>query len=228
MATLSQLVNTVAKCEGMDPATVSLIARGVREARLITTGGRGLSAAKMTVADAANLLIAVNATVSAREAPQTVRNYRRLETVAWFRRDGKVVHAERTQLGDAIEHLIEAASIRTLKNYLTTTVPLLIAQEFHKERAKIELIFHKPMPYAHLTISALEGYSSWIGGLRPEDDDFDKSLDNVQQIEFKFNLPSDPVQRRAKRHYGDRKDTTSIGYSTIRAISKLFGEKAER
>ena len=138
-----------------------------------------------------------------------------------------MVYDEQTQLGDAIEHLIEAASIQDSKNYLSTTVPLLIAQEFHKERAKIELIFHKPMPYAHLTISAFEGNISYIGGLRPEQDDFDKAFEKVTQIEFKFNLPSDPVQRRAKRHIGDRKDTTSIGYSTIRAISKLFGEKAE-
>src|SRR6516225_3304479 len=79
MATLSQLVEAIAEVEGMDSATVALIARTVREAGLITTGGRGPSAGKMTVADAANLLIAVNTSASAHEAPDRVRKYRQLE-----------------------------------------------------------------------------------------------------------------------------------------------------
>ena len=45
MATLSALVDTIAAVEGIDPATVTLVARHIREARLIRTGGRGPSAA---------------------------------------------------------------------------------------------------------------------------------------------------------------------------------------
>src|ERR1700704_3688635 len=83
MTTLSELVNTIAKVEGIDPATVTLIARSVREAGFITTGGRGPSAARMTYRDAANLIIAVNASPTAREAPHTVQVYRALES--WSR-----------------------------------------------------------------------------------------------------------------------------------------------
>src|SRR4051794_11597802 len=100
MATLSELVEILARVEGIEPATVGLVARNLREAGLITTRGRGLSAANMSFRDAANLLIAVNATVSAREAPETLRNYRRLE-IGW---DGQEI----AQLGDAIEQIIQA------------------------------------------------------------------------------------------------------------------------
>jgi hypothetical protein len=60
MATLSELADAVAEAEGMDPATVTLIARYAREAGFIQKKGRGPSAAHMGVADAADLLIAVN------------------------------------------------------------------------------------------------------------------------------------------------------------------------
>jgi hypothetical protein len=66
------LVKTVARLEGIDPATVALVARTVREAGLIATGGRGASAAKMDVKDATNLLIGVNASDMARDAPLLV------------------------------------------------------------------------------------------------------------------------------------------------------------
>jgi hypothetical protein len=222
------LVEIVARVEGMDPATVSLIARNVREAGLISTGGRGLSAAKMTLADAVNLLIAVNATVTAREAPQTVRNYCRLETVVGLRSAPSPQPRGRIQLGDALKHLIVAASNRTLQSYLSSTVPVLISQEFYKEQVQIEFVFHKPTPYAYLTISALDGSISVTGGIHPGDASFDILFKDATKIEFEFNLPSDQVKRHARKHYGDRKDTTSIGYPTIRAIGKLFGEIAER
>src|ERR1700722_4299287 len=78
MGTLSHLVETIAAVEGIDPATVALIARHIREANLISTGGRGPSAARMTITDAANLLIGVNATRIAAEAAQVVRTLRSL------------------------------------------------------------------------------------------------------------------------------------------------------
>src|SRR5215472_8031770 len=79
MAKLSDLVEVVSSVEGVDPATVNLIAREVREAGLIKTGGRGTSAARMDFGDAAALLIAVNVTTIVREAALSVRRYSRLE-----------------------------------------------------------------------------------------------------------------------------------------------------
>lgn len=76
----SRLVDVVAALAGLDVDRVGALARAIREAELIATHGRGTSAAKMGVADAANLLIAVNAADTARGAPDLVRRYRALRT----------------------------------------------------------------------------------------------------------------------------------------------------
>ena len=81
MATLSSLVETVARVEALDPSTVALFAREIRQAGLIKTGGRGNSAARMDFEDATNLLIAVNTARSIREAPLMVSKFRALQ--AW-------------------------------------------------------------------------------------------------------------------------------------------------
>ena len=81
MATLSALVETIARVEGLDPSTVAQIAREIRQAGFIKTGGRGTSAAQMDFEDATNLLIAVNTARTIREAPQMVSAFRALQ--AW-------------------------------------------------------------------------------------------------------------------------------------------------
>jgi hypothetical protein len=224
MATLSDLVETIAQVEGMEPATVSLIARNVREAGLISKKGRGLSAAKMTLTDAANLLIAVNTTAIVRESPQTVRIYRQLEEAIHFRRNNQLVLAERVQLGRALEQLIEAASNGTFQRFFSMTVPALISQEFQKEQIKIELVFHKPLPHAYLSISTLAEYrviSADGMGLLPEHDLFDSVFKRATTIEFEFESSDNQIRRAKKKYRGDRKDTTSIGFPTIRAVAKL-------
>ena len=117
---MSELVEIVAMVEGMDPSRVALIARNVREAGLITTGGRGPSAGKMTNTDAANLLIAVNTAETVSEAAGAVRRYRRLEAF------GHESH-RRFKFGDCLEQLIHSASIKALpERYLFDPVPPLI------------------------------------------------------------------------------------------------------
>lgn len=72
MALLSELVRVVAEYEGMDEVSVGIFARHAREAGLISQGGRGRSAAKMTARDAANLLMAVNGCSLAKDVPTIV------------------------------------------------------------------------------------------------------------------------------------------------------------
>jgi hypothetical protein len=74
-------------------------ARSVREAGLITSRGRGPSAAEMNEADAANLLIAVNAAETARAAPDTVRRFRAL----------RMSHENQRAFGAVLEEMIAAA-----------------------------------------------------------------------------------------------------------------------
>jgi hypothetical protein len=108
MATLSQLVDVVATVEGLDRERVGAIARAVREAGLIATHGRGTSAAHMGPADAANLLIAVNAAETARSAPEIVRRYRASRTN----------NKKRLEFGPILEGMIAAAKHRRLAGHL--------------------------------------------------------------------------------------------------------------
>jgi hypothetical protein len=217
MASLSELVEIIAQVEGMDPATVGLIARNVREAELISKKGRGRSAAKMTLTDAANLLIAVNATVTVRESAQTLRIYRRLETgTTGFLDNNRAVH-ERVQLGRALEHLIEAASSGIFERFFLTTVPALIATDFRKEQVDIEFLFYKPRPYVRLEIYARSGYvlSS------PPSYEALEEWERATKLAFYFELP-DQIKRLRRQYKGDRIDTASIGFRTIRAVAKLL------
>lgn len=74
MALLSELVTAIASVEGLEESFVTGVARYLREAGLISQAGRGRGAAKMTYADAAALLIGVNATTLAKDAPEVVRD----------------------------------------------------------------------------------------------------------------------------------------------------------
>ena len=215
MATLSELVESVAKVEGMDPTTVGLIARNVREAGLISTRGRGRSAAIMNSADAANLLIAVNVAGTVREAAQAVRNYRRLE-----------VSKLRARLGDALEQLIEAASNNALPQlFLSNPVPRLVAQGFLEGQIDVEFTFHKPTLRATLSISAptdLPAIEVKADGWHAEEGAVELLVNNATCISFEFDPPSDQIKRQPKKYFGDRRDTTSIGYPTIRAVGELL------
>jgi hypothetical protein len=216
MATLSELVDTIARVEGIDSATVTLIARSVREAGLITTGGRGLSAAQMTYRDAANLVIAVNASPTAREAEETVHTYRALEgrSLEFAFKGSK--KPKLGNFGDALETLIAAAAIGKLPDvYLGIPLDKLILEEFASSHIKIELTFHKPLPFVSLAFATPR--------LK---EPFDLSrITSFRHIgpsrTFDFELPK-KVRLWASRNFGDKQERTSIGYPTIREVGELF------
>ncbi|MEZ5782372.1 MAG: hypothetical protein R3D70_12240 [Rhizobiaceae bacterium] len=121
MATIGDLVRMIAQAEGIDEVSVDVYARRAREAGFISQGGRGRSAPKMTVRDAANLLIAVNASPTGREVHRIVPYFRELElagsnyTTAFFDEaehySGVVIHATTaSSFGEALEILIEGAA----------------------------------------------------------------------------------------------------------------------
>lgn len=75
MVTPGRLRETITEVLGVPESTVTLQDRLLAEAGLRAKGGRGRSAAKMTSADAANLLIAVAGSSVSKDAPQIVRDY---------------------------------------------------------------------------------------------------------------------------------------------------------
>jgi hypothetical protein len=212
MATLSELVETVAKAEGMDPATVSLIARNVRERGLITTGGRGTSAGKMTFLDAAHLLIGVNASDRIQDAARTVRTYGELKNYSGRTPSGY-------KLVDALTELIKAASREALPPwYVSDLVPPRVAEDFSKGQAEVIVDFQRPGPFVQIGIIAAERGSSLAWGEFP----FIRSKKRPS-ILYGFTTTENEPGWLGKP--GDRYDMTRIGYPTIRAVAKLFASE---
>ena len=75
MATIGQLVRAIANVSGLEESAVKLIARYARESGFIGQQSTGAGAAKMTSSDAANLLIALNASDLAKDVEQSTRLY---------------------------------------------------------------------------------------------------------------------------------------------------------
>jgi hypothetical protein len=75
MASPGELTKTVAHVLGIDPTTVANIYRGLREAGLVTKGGRGRSAAVVTPRDAAMLLLGVCSSDSVKDAASAAQEY---------------------------------------------------------------------------------------------------------------------------------------------------------
>jgi hypothetical protein len=218
MATLSELARTVAEAEGMDPAAVALIARYVREAGFIQKKGRGPSAASMSVADAANLIIAVNASSSARDAPAVVPVYRDLVVHEFI--DPKA-HGT---FGEALELVIQSAIEGKLPGiFLSKDVPGTVQDAFNQGKASISICFSRPTPSVFISISVegpvLPGQSiGQLGG-------------SIEALHLVF-FPMSGRQKRTlrKKNVGDRTDDTKIGNLTIFNIAKKLrsnGRKAE-
>jgi hypothetical protein len=218
MATISELAATIARVEGLDPSTVALIARYLREAGFIQKKGRGPSAARMVVSDAANLLIAVNASTTAVEANEVVPVYRELAAF------GSVNKGRRSQLigtfGEALELLIEAAITGKLPDpYLSASVHRAVLDAFDQGKTEISIEFERPDPKARITIQlAVPKYAPSPGysiSPRPE---FVFGLDFVSM--------SGRVGQRQKA--GDREDQTKIGHTTIFSIAKVLQPRPSR
>jgi hypothetical protein len=75
MASSTQLSECAAKQLGLPEATVALHMRNIREAGLITQGGRGRSSARMTATDAAQLLIASVGSLNPKDSVEVVGKY---------------------------------------------------------------------------------------------------------------------------------------------------------
>lgn len=125
MARLSDLVFTLSRVLGTPEPRLRLFARHTREGGFITTKGRGTSAAEMTTTDAANLVLAVMGTDTAKEVATTVETFRRLVPNQlpknWSKLGIGLVQdlPEDHTFGDAMEALIDAAIDGSLKSFLT-------------------------------------------------------------------------------------------------------------
>lgn len=90
MARLSDLTRILAASSKSPETSLTVIARVLREGGLITTGGRGLSAAQMASSDGASLLLAIAAQADHTKSAEAVREVGALRLAPWGtgRRDG--------------------------------------------------------------------------------------------------------------------------------------------
>ena len=215
MATLSELVETIAEVEGLDAATVGLMGRYIREAGLIAKRGRGPSAAKMGLSDAANLLIGVNATKNAVDAASAVTTYRSL-TAYW--QQGSLPPVKYGVLGEAIEQLIFAAGVGELPTLLGQDVQLELQEAFAQGEARIDLKFRTSIPFASLGIAALAEFSA-------EAVEELLALGRAWQFQLVFRPFKPRGPPRKGTNAGDRTEEITIGYRTLRAVGKLIQEE---
>ena len=110
MAKSGELIDAIAHAAGnLDSVTVGSYYRAIREAGLTTPSARGRGAADMTIRDAANLIIAIGASNTAKGAPDVVKEYRSLRRNhnSAGRQEAPGYSWLPSLAGDAIEKLIE-------------------------------------------------------------------------------------------------------------------------
>lgn len=121
MATLTELVSALAESLGVPERTLSVCARYVREAGLISQKGRGPSAAKMAPADAANLLLGIMSANELQESAACAQRAREFVCYGFERNfEGDVIEIKDSpyqnftgggaRLGTVIEKLIDYAA----------------------------------------------------------------------------------------------------------------------
>jgi hypothetical protein len=218
MATLSDIVAVTAKVEGLDPGSVALYARHMREAGLIKTSGRGTSAAVMGLPDAANLLIGVNTAKSAPEAPQAIRQFRDLHAYEFRSETDPRPESDWGALGDAIEQLIMASGIGKIPEPFFGTLNLDLQEAFSNGDVHIELTFNTTKISATIKIWLLPGKDvvdsdapeRWVTRASPE-------------ISLLFSSkPRGPPRANKQARTADRTEEVTIGYRTFRAVGKLI------
>ena len=163
MVKLSELTPATANVMGIPEKTVAIYARHLREARLITTGGRGPGGANMTPRDCANLLIAIMGAEYAKDAAKVVKKYRAIvasrEWKKW-RLSNMPVPAltqlpEYHQFGIALEALITATMDGSLEKALDAA-----GKKLEKLRITFPPTVHVsirgPIPVARISIWAAE------------------------------------------------------------------------
>jgi hypothetical protein len=220
MATLTELTETIAAVEGLERSTVSLVARYLREAGLIATGGRGTSAATMSLTDAANLLIGVNTVTTAVEAAKAVSAYRGLEAseTQLFYPDMMPPQKYGT-FGEAIEQLIHATGVGALpERFLNRGVPDELQEAFARGEVRIALSFRKSHLSASLTVDQLpEGHV--LTSAMAEEVVARMRGWNLRFSFYPPRLRGPPTEK--KEQTGDRIEETTIGYPTLNAVGKL-------
>jgi len=219
MATLSDLVAVTAKVEGLDPGSVALYARHMREAGLIKTSGRGTSAAVMGLPDAANLLIGVNAAKSAAEAPRAIRQFRDLHAYEFRSESDPRPESHGGAFGDAIEQLIKAAGTGKIPEPFFGTIMPDLQEAFFNGDVHVGVTFKTTKVLVTIEIWPLPGKDA----VDPDAPDrWAAQVPPSISLLFYSPRPRGPPGAKKQKGTADRTEEVTIGYRTFREVGKLI------
>lgn len=171
---LSTLVPGLAQVLGVPASTVNVYARHLRDARMLSTGGRGPGGAAMTPHDCATLLAAVLVSDQANRAPDAVQVCRRMVAQGRALADVPPVFDIRLPFLDQLASLIAEAQSGALREAFE-----------HLSRPSLTVEVGTPLPGAMilLTGSDAEGHPNFLyqaSYLSPELADPDSALSAVR------------------------------------------------
>jgi hypothetical protein len=172
----------------------------------------------MGLTDAANLLIAENATTTATDAAKTVSAYREFESYEFrSKTDPRPEHRYGT-LAEAIEQLIDALGADELPEiFLNRGLPPKYEQAVAQGDIHIALSFRRPNQSAYLKLTPVP-MAEEIAPMAMEE-----WVDSMNGVLFSFYPPKHRGPRRKKKNItADRTEETTIGYRTLRAVGKLL------
>jgi len=135
VATPGELVKTVSTALDLPEVTVSIYYRNLREAGLVTKGGRGPSAPSLTYLDASRLVISLMGTDTAIHAAREAKRYGRLPLTHLDKPAGDDVYPgfsselfSRLNFESAVEYVLEIASVEHEEELITDEMyPLVIS-----------------------------------------------------------------------------------------------------
>lgn len=217
MAFFKDLAQVIARVEGMDEMTVIGIGQYLRDAGLIKKGGRGLSAARMTPSDAANLLIAVNATSVAKNAVEVVRQFSGLHAV----QDGfEITPRAQRYSGEEFEQIkSKIGEAKTFNEFLPQLISLFVPDTSGKSMFEAvfpngitvtRLEFARPMPVALFRVEKF-GMHQYAAKDFPD-----------TYVALRFILSAEDMGPYIGPDASDKFEKTSIGRKTLDAVGQVL------
>ncbi len=237
MAKLAQLVTALAGVTGTPEGAVTLLARQMREAGMVSSGGRGPGGAEMTHQDCANMLLALVSRDREVSVPARVADYRRAlgqyrgGAHAWDgvkNEDGSFTETRRSTtpdifkfleddgpnftLGSALESLFEIAESGELTAFMVDGVKKATGLDFDDAIMATVRLGALCSVNLHFFPAAYQASIS-------------VHLNAKCVIETKFWCPDDLLET-AWRNHGDLKVSVDLGHLTLLKVGDLLANRS--